>query len=74
MRLSVVATLYQSAPYIEEFCRRAGASARQLVGDDYEVVLVNDGSLDKSLELAVRVSESDPHVSRCRSFPQLWPL
>jgi len=62
MRLSFVATLYQSAPYIEEFCRRAGASARQLAGDDYEIVLVNDGSPDRSLELAVRVSESDPRV------------
>ena len=62
MRLSVVATLYHSAPYIEDFCRRAGASARQLAGDDYEIVLVNDGSPDESLELAVRVSESDPRV------------
>jgi len=62
MKLSIVATLYQSAQYIEEFSRRAGAAARQLVGDDYEIVLVNDGSPDNSLELAVRVCESDPHV------------
>jgi len=62
MKLSTVATLYQSAQHIEEFCRRAGASARQLVDDDYEIVLVNDGSPDNSLELAVRLSESDRHV------------
>lgn len=62
MRLSIVATLYQSAPYVEEFCRRAGTSARIQVGDDYEIVLVNDGSPDKSLELAVRLCDSDPHV------------
>ena len=62
MKLSIVATLYHSAPYVEEFCRRAGASARQLVGDDYEIVLVNDGSPDNSLELAVHLCESGSHV------------
>lgn len=62
MKLSVVATLYQSARYIEEFCGRASEAARQLAGDDYEIVLVNDGSPDNSLELAVRLCESDPHL------------
>ncbi len=62
MKLSIVATLYKSSAYIEEFCRRAGAAARQLVDDDYEIVLVNDGSPDNSLQLAIGVSESDPHV------------
>lgn len=62
MKLSIVATLYQSAPYIEEFYRRATESARQLVNDDYEIVLVNDGSPDNSLELAIHLSDSDSHV------------
>ena len=62
MKLSVVATLYQSAPYIREFHERASAAARQLVGDDYEIVLVNDGSPDNSLELAIGLTELDRHV------------
>ena len=62
MKLSIVATLYQSAAYIAEFHRRASAVARQLAGEDYEIVLVNDGSPDNSLDLAVRLSESDSHV------------
>ena len=62
MKLSIVATLYQSAQHIDEFYRRAGAAARQAAGDDYEIVLVNDGSPDNSLELAVALSESDAHV------------
>lgn len=62
MRLSIVATLYQSAPYITEFHQRASAVARQLVGEDYEIVLVNDGSPDNSLDLAVELTESDNHV------------
>jgi len=62
MNLSIVATLYQSAPYIAEFHRRASAAASELVGDDYEIVLVNDGSPDNSLDLAIALSESDPRV------------
>lgn len=62
MKLSIVATLYQSAPYITEFHRRASAAAKQLVGEDYEIVLVNDGSPDNSLDLAVQLTETDSHV------------
>lgn len=62
VKLSIVATLYRSAPYIAEFHRRARAAARQLVGDDYEIVLVNDGSPDNSLDLAVQLAESDAHT------------
>ncbi|MHC8412218.1 glycosyltransferase family 2 protein [Pseudomonas sp. Hz4] len=62
MKISIVATLYQSAPYISEFYQRASAAARQLVDEDYEIVLVNDGSPDISLDLAVQLTESDCHV------------
>jgi putative glycosyltransferase len=62
MKLSIVATLYNSSPYIDEFHRRASACAKALAGDDYEIVLVNDGSPDRSLEQAVRISEQDRHV------------
>jgi putative glycosyltransferase len=63
MKLSIVATLYQSAAYVAQFHQRASASARQLVGDDYEIILVNDGSPDNSLVLAVQLTQSDPHVA-----------
>lgn len=62
MKLSVVATLYQSEQYIHDFCRRVGSAARQLNGHDYEIVLVNDGSPDNCLALAIHLCESDPHV------------
>jgi putative glycosyltransferase len=62
VKLSIVATLYQSAPYIAEFHQRASTAACQLVGDDYEIVLVNDGSPDNSLDLAVQLAEYDGHV------------
>ena len=62
MKLSIVATLYQSALYVGEFHRRASAAARQLVGEDFEIVLVNDGSPDDSLDIAVALTESDSRV------------
>ena len=62
MKLSIVSTLYCSSPYVNEFHQRASAAARAAVGLDYEIVLVNDGSPDNSLDLAVRIAESDPHV------------
>jgi putative glycosyltransferase len=62
MKLSIVTTLYQSAAYIDEFHRRASAAARQLVGDQYEIILVNDGSPDDSLDIVVQLTENDSHV------------
>ena len=62
MKLSIVTTLYQSAPYIAEFHRRACAAAGTLAGEDYEIILVNDGSPDNSLDLAVQFAERDPRV------------
>jgi putative glycosyltransferase len=62
MKLSIVTTLYQSAPYIHEFHERASAVARQIVDEEYEIIFVNDGSPDKSLELAIKLAVRDHHV------------
>ena len=62
MKLSIVTTLYMSAEYIEEFCRRAKVSASELVGEDYEIILVNDGSPDNSLEIAINLCNLDQHM------------
>lgn len=62
MKLSIVATLYQSANYITEFHYRASTAAKQLVGEDYEIILVNDGSPDNALDLAVQLTNYDHHV------------
>ncbi|TFZ03822.1 glycosyltransferase family 2 protein [Ramlibacter humi] len=62
MKLSVVSTLYRSAPYIRDFCARVSAQARAFAGDDYEIILVNDGSPDDSLQLAISEHLADPHV------------
>ncbi|MGY4452257.1 putative glycosyltransferase [Bradyrhizobium sp. i1.3.1] len=61
LKVSIVTTLYRSAPYVEEFHRRAMQAARAITGD-IELIMVNDGSPDDSLELAVALQKSDPHV------------
>ena len=61
MKLSIVSTLYRSAPYLEEFHRRVSAAASQIT-DDYEIVLVNDGSPDDSLQFALGLQAADQHI------------
>ena len=62
MILSVVTTLYNSAPYIEEFHRRILAQI-QALPVDYEIVFVDDGSPDNALAVALEVVKRDPRVS-----------
>jgi putative glycosyltransferase len=62
MKLSIVTTLFNSEPYIEEFCTRIHHTAKKLVNNDFEIVLVNDGSPDKSLELAIQLAKKNQHI------------
>jgi len=62
MKFSIVTTLYGSAPYVEEFHRRASAAARELAGDDYEIIMVNDGSPDNAVQLAIELAKTDNHM------------
>lgn len=61
MKLSIVTTLYRSADSLEEFYSRAVAAA-QGITDDLELVMVNDGSPDDSLDVAVKLQRKDPRV------------
>ncbi|MDG2222793.1 MAG: glycosyltransferase family 2 protein [Rubripirellula sp.] len=60
--ISIVATMYRSAPYVREFYIRAVAAAKALVGDHFEIVLVNDGSPDSSLEIAKQIAKADDRI------------
>jgi len=61
VKLSIVTTLYRSATTIDEFYRRAMAAAEALT-QDIELVMVNDGSPDDSIERALALHRSDPRV------------
>jgi putative glycosyltransferase len=56
-----VTTLYRSAWAIDEFPRRSVAAAESL-GYEVELVMVNDGSPDDSLERALALQRDDPRV------------
>jgi putative glycosyltransferase len=58
MKLSIVTTLYKSASHVEEFHRRASSAARGIT-DDYEIVMVDDGSPDDSLAIACTLAKAD---------------
>lgn len=61
MKLSIVSTLYYSSQYIEEFYSRIKNEADRIT-KSYEIIFVDDGSPDNSLEIAVALSKKDKMV------------
>ena len=62
MQLSIVTTLFRSAPHLLEFHRRVSAAAAGLTSA-FEIIFVNDGSPDDSQAVALALAHSDPRVS-----------
>ncbi len=72
-QLSLVIPIFNEEPIIEELERRLLALLAnvQTVGESWEVVLVNDGSKDRSLELLRRMAAREPRfkvLSFSRNF------
>jgi putative glycosyltransferase len=61
VELSIVTSMFRSAKHLEEFHARCTAAASSLT-PSYEIVLVNDGSTDESLRLALDIRRRDPRV------------
>lgn len=61
-KLSVVVPCYNEEACLELLHGRISAAARAAVGDDYEIVLINDGSRDASWKVMQRLSEADPRL------------
>ncbi len=62
MELSIVATLYYSVPYLEEFYTRIEKEAEKITSD-YEIIFVNDDSPDNSLEEALSLQKKDNKIT-----------
>ncbi|PKP91915.1 MAG: glycosyltransferase [Alphaproteobacteria bacterium HGW-Alphaproteobacteria-16] len=61
-KLSVVIPCYNEEGCLEALHDRVSAAARAAVGNDFEIVLVNDGSRDGSWAVMQRLSAADDHV------------
>tara|TARA_B100000989_G_scaffold135539_1_gene100717 strand:+ start:3617 stop:4543 length:927 start_codon:yes stop_codon:yes gene_type:complete len=62
MKLSVVTTLYNSEKYVWEFYERSSNAAKNLVGEDFEIIFVNDGSPDSSLDKAISLTQEHDNI------------
>ena len=60
--ISVVAPAFNEEDVLNEFYRRVTAVLSNL-GFIYEIVLVNDGSTDRTLALMHEIHQQDPHVT-----------
>jgi dolichol-phosphate mannosyltransferase len=60
--LSIVAPCCNEQDCLPEFHRQATDAARAAVGDDYEIILVNDGSRDDTLAVMRALAATDPRV------------
>jgi len=60
--LSIVVPCYNEEACLDALHQRLAAAARSAVGDDFEILLVNDGSRDKSWAMMERLAASDPHL------------
>ncbi|MDP5280933.1 glycosyltransferase family 2 protein [Sphingomonas sp. DG1-23] len=61
-KLSIVVPCYNEEACLEMLHGRISAAAQASVGQDYEIVLINDGSRDASWKVMQRLSEGDPHL------------
>jgi polyisoprenyl-phosphate glycosyltransferase len=60
--LSVVIPCFNEEACLPEMYRRLTLSARAAVGEDYELVLVNDGSRDRTWPVIRQLADTDDHV------------
>ena len=60
--LSIVVPCFNEEACLAALHERLGAAARSSVGGDYEIVLVNDGSRDRSWEVMRTMAAGDAHV------------
>ena len=60
--LSVVAPCYNEAPLFQEFHGRVNSVGGSVVGEEYEIILVNDGSRDGTWSIMGELAAADPYV------------
>ena len=62
VQLSIVIPCYNEHECLPNLHQRVSAAARAAIGEDYEIVLVNDGSSDDSWPIMQKLASDDPHL------------
>ena len=62
MRLSIVTTLYKSLPFLEKYIQEFSDILLSMNITDYELLFVNDGSPDQSLEYLLKCQKSNNKI------------
>ena len=62
-QLSIVVPCFNEEACLPELHRRLSAAARSAFGEDYEIVLINDGSKDRTWPVMRELAAGDPHVA-----------
>ena len=70
--ISVVTPVYNGEASIAELCRRL-SEVLPRIATEYEIILVNDGSRDRSWEIISELSFALRDGARVESDAQLWP-
>src|ERR1700682_216708 len=61
-KLSIVAPCHNEQDGLEEFHGRTSAAAKEVVGEDYELIFVNDGSRDATWTVMRKLVALDPRL------------
>ncbi len=62
LRLSVAVPIYNEETVVPELLRRTGAVLDSIPGGPHEIVFVDDGSSDRTLEMLANAAEEDPRL------------
>lgn len=61
--LSIVAPAYNEEEVIETFCTTISDLCAKITGYDYEIVIINDGSSDKTESIMHRIQQENSHIT-----------
>ncbi len=59
--ISIVTTMYYSSPFLRDFYFRIKDTVEKIT-NDYEIIFVNDGSMDKSLDIVLELQSSNNKI------------
>ena len=78
LRLSVVVPCYNEEDTIDALLQRVTAACEEVVGDAFEIVLIDHGSTDGTLRRLTAHQTTDPRIvvavsmRICRTRPSFW--